>query len=109
VLDLITVKFLHSYVTRPMHAMGFAGLVSIAAGFLSLLATIVMKHVYGTYMTGNPLLLLSGILVLIGVQFISQGLLGEMLTRTYFESQGKPSYAVRTLVNLEKREKRRAA
>jgi glycosyltransferase involved in cell wall biosynthesis len=109
ILDLITVKFLHTYVTRPMHAMGLAGLISMSLGFLSLLATIVMKHVYGTYMTGNPLLLLSAMFVLIGVQFISQGLLGEMLTRTYFESQGKTSYAVRTLVNLEKREKKRAA
>jgi hypothetical protein len=109
VLDLITVKFLHTYVTRPMHAMGFAGMVSIGLGGLSLLATIVMKHVSGTYMTGNPLLLLSAMLVLIGVQFISQGLLGEMLTRTYFESQGKASYTVRTLLNVQQREKRRAA
>jgi glycosyltransferase involved in cell wall biosynthesis len=109
VLDLITVKFLHSYVTRPMHAMGLAGLVSIGMGFISLLATIVMKWVHGTFMTGNPLLLLSAMLVLIGVQFISQGLLGEMMARTYFESQGKPSYSVRTVLNLEAREKRRAA
>ncbi|HYV39778.1 MAG TPA: glycosyltransferase family 2 protein [Gemmataceae bacterium] len=109
VLDLITVKFLHTYVTRPMHAMGFAGMVSIGLGFVSLLTTIVMKWQYGTYMTGNPFLLLSAMLGLIGVQFISQGLLGEMLTRTYFESQGKPSYSVRTVLNLELRERRRAA
>jgi glycosyltransferase involved in cell wall biosynthesis len=109
VLDLITVKFLHSYVTRPMHAMGLAGLVSIGMGFVSLLATIVMKWVHGTFMTGNPLLLLSAMLVLIGVQFISQGLLGEIIARTYFESQGKPSYSVRTVLNLETRERRRAA
>jgi len=109
ILDLITVKFLHSYVTRPMHAMGLAGLVAIGLGFVSLLATIVMKWTHGTFMTGNPLLLLSAMLVLIGVQFISQGLLGEMMTRTYFESQGKPSYSVRTVLNLDSREKRRAA
>jgi glycosyltransferase involved in cell wall biosynthesis len=109
ILDLITVKFLHSYVTRPMHAMGLAGLVAIGLGFVSLLATIVMKWTHGTFMTGNPLLLLSAMLVLIGVQFISQGLLGEMMTRTYFESQGKPSYSVRTVLNLDAREKRRAA
>jgi glycosyltransferase involved in cell wall biosynthesis len=109
VLDLITVTFLHNFVTRPMHAMGMAGLVSIMLGFLSLLTTIVMKHVWGTWMTGNPFLLLSAMLVLIGVQFISQGLLGEMLTRTYFESQGKASYTVRTLLNVQQREKRKAA
>jgi len=109
ILDLITVKFLHTYVTRPMHAMGLAGLVAIGLGFVSLLATMLMKWINGTYMTGNPLLLLSAMLVLIGVQFISQGLLGEMVTRTYFESQGKPSYSVRTVLNLEARERRRAA
>ena len=48
-------------------------------------------------------------LVLIGVTFISQGLLGEMMSRTYFESQGKTAYTVRTTLNLEPREKRRAA
>jgi glycosyltransferase involved in cell wall biosynthesis len=109
VLDLITVKFLHSYVTRPMHAMGSVGLASIGLGVLSFLATLVMKHVYGTWLTGNPFLLLSVMLVVIGVQFISQGLLGEMMTRTYFESQGKPSYTVRTVLNLEPRQERRAA
>jgi glycosyltransferase involved in cell wall biosynthesis len=109
ILDLITVKFLHTYVTRPMHAMGLVGLVSIGLGVLSFLTTLLMKHWYGTWLTGNPFLLLSVMLVVIGVQFISQGLLGEMLTRTYFESQGKPSYIVRTVVNLQSRENRREA
>jgi glycosyltransferase involved in cell wall biosynthesis len=111
ILDLITVKFLHSYVTRPMHAMGFAGLISIGLGVVSLLAALFRKYALEdhTSLTRNPLLLLSVMLVVIGVQFISQGLLGEMMTRTYFESQGKPSYAVRTVLNLEKREQRRAA
>jgi glycosyltransferase involved in cell wall biosynthesis len=109
VLDLITVKFLHSYVTRPMHAMGLMGLISIGLGMLSLLATVVMKYTTGQWMTGNPFLLLSAMLVLIGVTFISQGLLGEMMSRTYFESQGKTAYNVRTTLNLEPREKRRAA
>jgi glycosyltransferase involved in cell wall biosynthesis len=108
-LDLITVKFLHTYVTRPMHALGFLGLVSIALGVVSLIATIVMKMTTGLFMTGNPFLLLSAMLVLIGATFISQGLLGEMMSRTYFESQGKTAYAVRTTLNLEPREKRRAA
>jgi glycosyltransferase involved in cell wall biosynthesis len=109
ILDLITVKFLHTFVTRPMHAMGLMGLISIGLGVLSFLTTLVMKYTYGTWLTGNPFLLLSAMLVLIGVQFISQGLLGEMMTRTYFESQGKPSYAVRTVLNLASRDKRRAA
>lgn len=109
VLDLITVKFLHSYLTRPMHVMGTLGLGSMGLGFLSLLATIWMKSYSGTFMTGNPLLLLSVMLELVGVQFISMGLIGELLTRTYFESQGKSSYLVRSTLNLEARPERRAA
>jgi hypothetical protein len=109
VLDLITVKFLHSYLTRPMHVMGLAGLVSIGLGFLSLLATACMKWLGGPFMTGNPLLLFSAMLTLIGVQFISMGLIGELLTRTYHESQGKTPYTVRSVHNLEPRATRRAA
>ena len=61
-------------------------------------------------MTGNPLLLLSALLELVGVQFISMGLLGELLARTYFESQGKSAYVVRATLNLEpQKEQRRAA
>jgi hypothetical protein len=101
VLDLITVKFLHSYLTRPMHVLGLAGLVSMGLGLISLLATVWMKSHAGVFMTGNPLLMLSVMLELIGVQLISMGLLGEVLTRTYFESQGKSSYTVRLTRNLD--------
>jgi glycosyltransferase involved in cell wall biosynthesis len=110
VLDLITVKFLHSYLTRPMHVMGMAGLVSIGLGMLSLLTTVLMKKwLGGPFITGNPLLLLGAMLILIGVQFISMGLIGELLTRTYHESQGKTPYTVRSLLNLEPRESVRKA
>ena len=111
VLDLITVKFLHSYLTRPMHVLGTAGLASMGLGVVSLLATMAMKYLLDppVFMTGNPLLLLSVMLELVGVQFISMGLLGEVLTRTYFESQGKKSYAVRSTLNLEPPATRRAA
>jgi glycosyltransferase involved in cell wall biosynthesis len=108
-LDLITIKFLFSYLTRPMHVMGLLGLVSMGLGVLSLLATIWMKSQYGTFMTGNPLLLLSVFFALIGVQFISMGLLGELLSRTYFESQGKTAYSVRTTLNVNEPAPRRAA
>jgi glycosyltransferase involved in cell wall biosynthesis len=108
-LDLITLKFLHSYLTRPMHVMGFAGLVSMGLGFVSLLAAVGMKWQWNEHLNRNPLLLLSVMLEVIGVQFISMGLLGELLTRTYFESQGKPSYLVRNTLNLEAPINRRAA
>jgi glycosyltransferase involved in cell wall biosynthesis len=109
VLDLITVKFLHSYLTRPMHVMGLAGLVSMGLGLVCLLITIAMKWSSGLWMTGNPLLLLSALLELIGVQLISLGLIGELLTRTYFESQGKTAYTVQTTLNMEDTARRKAA
>jgi glycosyltransferase involved in cell wall biosynthesis len=110
-LDLITVKFLYSYLTRPMHVLGTAGLASMGLGLVSLLATLWMK--YGArntvFLSGNPLLLLSVMLELVGIQFISMGLIGEMLTRTYFESQGKSPYVVRATLNVEPPADRRAA
>jgi hypothetical protein len=110
-LDLITVKFLQSYLTRPMHVMGLAGIISMGLGLVSLLATVWMKyfHTPSVWMTGNPLLLLSVMLEVVGVQFISMGLLGELMARTYFESQGKSAYVVRATLNLEPDQQRQAA
>jgi len=108
VLDLITVKFMHSYLTRPMHVLGLAGLTAMGLGFLALLATIVMR-IGGVDMTGNPLLLFSVLLEVTGVQFISLGLIGEVMTRTYFESQGKRAYAIQDTLNMPRQEVRRAA
>src|SRR5262249_52807639 len=67
VLDLITVKFLHSYVTRPMHVLGTAGLASMGLGFVCFLATLWMKHFYTppVFITGNPLLHLGVMLELL--------------------------------------------
>ena len=110
ILDLITVKFFHSYLTRPMHAFGMTGLITILLSILCLIVTVWMRITPGVDMTGNPLLLLSVMLFVVGIQFISMGLLGEMMSRTYFESQGKNSYGVRTKLNLdEPQEVRRAA
>ena len=80
--------------------MGLAGLFAMFVGMLSLAATVVIKVVDGTSMIRNPLLHLSVMLELIGVQVISMGLLGELVTRTYFESQGKRAYAVRSTLNI---------
>lgn len=101
-LDLITVKFLDAYVTRPMHVFGSGGLLCIAAGILTLCVVILEKLIWSEDMTGNPLLLLSVMLTVIGAQFISIGLLGEMVARTYFESQGKTAYMIRRTINLDK-------
>ncbi len=100
-LDLITVKFLASYQTRPMHLFGLAGLLMLALGLVSLGIAGVMKFTTGPGMTANPLFLIGVMLELMGVQFLSLGLMGEVMTRIYFESQGKPSYRVRETYNLD--------
>jgi len=101
VLDLMTVKFLGSYQTRPMHVFGSLGLGCLALGFLSAAASVVMKYTTGPGMTANPLFLIGAVAALTGVQFLSLGLVGEVLTRVYFESQGKRPYTVRERRNLD--------
>ncbi len=99
-LDLMTVKFQGSYQTRPMHLFGLFGLICMACGFLGVAASLVMKYTTGPGMTANPLFLLGSVAVLAGVQFVSLGLMGEVLARVYFESQGKRPYAIRSCLNL---------
>jgi hypothetical protein len=101
-LDLMTVKFQGSFQTRPMHLFGSFGLVSMLFGFLSVVSSAIMKYTTGPGMTANPLFLLGAVAGLIGVQFVSLGLMGEVLTRIYFESQGKRPYAIRERRNLGK-------
>jgi glycosyltransferase involved in cell wall biosynthesis len=99
-LDLLTVKFLGSYQTRPMHVFGSLGLGCLGLGLLSVVVSVVMKYTGGPGMTANPLFLLGAVAALTGVQFLSLGLMGEVLTRVYFESQGKRPYEVREKRNL---------
>lgn len=100
-LDLMTVKFQGSFQTRPMHLFGGVGLVCMFAGLVSVTASAVMKYTTGPGMTANPLFLLGAVAGLIGVQFVSLGLMGEVLTRVYYESQGKRPYAIRERRNLD--------
>ncbi len=101
-LDLMTVKFQGSFQTRPMHLFGGVGLVCMFAGLLGVVASAVMKYTTGPGMTANPLFLLGAVAGLIGVQFVSLGLMGEVLTRVYYESQGKRPYVVRERRNLDR-------
>lgn len=99
VLDLLTVKFLLSYSTRPLHIFGLIGLGSGGIGSLIALYLSAQKLFYGIEIGGRPLLLLAVLLILIGFQFISMGLLGEMLARTYHESQDKPIYVIKEVLD----------
>lgn len=98
-LDLLTVKFLSGYSTRPIQLFGAVGLLVGIPG-LALTAWLGFQRVVlGVRLADRPLVLLAILLVVVGVQFVSIGLLGEMLVRTYHESQGKPIYRVRALLN----------
>ncbi|MCX6048319.1 MAG: glycosyltransferase family 2 protein [Chloroflexi bacterium] len=97
-LDLITIWFLGSYSTRPIHVFGTAGLLSAGGGFLTLLYLTIVKLFFHQDIGGRPLLLLAILLVVIGVQLITMGLVAEMVIRTYHESQNKPIYIVREVV-----------
>jgi len=79
-LDLITVKFLTGYATRPLHVFGIPGILSLLLGFLIGLYLAVLKYWKGMGIGDRPLLLLSILLIILGLQFISIGLLGEMIT-----------------------------
>ena len=100
ILDLLTVKFLLSYSTKPIQLFGRLGIYTLAAAFLSGGATLYMKLFEHTSMNRNPLLILTSFLLFMGIQFIVLGLLGELNARTYYEAQGKPIYVVRETVNL---------
>ncbi len=93
-LDLVTVKFLISYTKSPMRLFGGIGLACAGFSFVSGAATVAMK-VGGTDMTGNPLLLLTAFAGLAAIQFFSIGMLGELIMRTYYESQDHRPYAIR--------------
>ena len=98
ILDLITVKFLLSFKTRPIQVFGLWGLVSVVLGLLWMLWLVFERQVYSVPMGARPQLFLAVLLMFTGMQFITLGLLGEMLSRTYHESQNKPTYVIREIL-----------
>ena len=105
-LDLITVNFLLRFATRPIQVFGLVGLTSGTIGFLICAYLSIGKLFFPdphkiSLNEHMPLLMLGILLILIGVQFVSMGLLGELIVRTYFESQNKPIYYVREVIGGE--------
>jgi glycosyltransferase involved in cell wall biosynthesis len=98
ILDLLTIKFLGSFSTRPLHIFGGMGLVAIVVSFISAAVAILQKLYLDLNLNRNPLILLTVLLMLTGLQFIFMGLLAEMLARTYHESQNKPIYIIRKII-----------
>lgn len=101
ILDLITVKFLLSYATRPIQVFGLLGFVSGSVGFLIALVMTIQRQFFGVPLADRPLLFLAILLIFVGIQFVSLGLIAELQARTYHESQQKPVYYVREVVTAK--------
>lgn len=101
ILDLLTVKFLLSYSTRPIQVFGLMGVVSGGIGFLLALLLTIQRQFFGVPLADRPLLLLAIMLIFIGFQFVSLGLIAELQARTYHESQNKAVYFVRSVFRKE--------
>ena len=100
-MDLLTVWFMNKFLTRPMYVFGFIGIISIISSFIMSSYLIVLKFL-GESIGNRPLLIFALILGIAGVQLFSFGLLGELLMRTYHESQNRPIYRVREIKSMKK-------
>jgi glycosyltransferase involved in cell wall biosynthesis len=106
ILDLITIKFLSSFSTKPIYVFGGLGGICLLGSFLSGLAVLYYKFLYtpSLPMNRNPLLIISLILMTTAIQFVLMGLLAEILVRTYHESQDRPIYVIDKIYDPASRE-----
>jgi glycosyltransferase involved in cell wall biosynthesis len=103
ILDLITVKFLGSYSTKPIYIFGGVGGICGLGAVISGLFVLYQKFISAGHlaMNRNPLLILTAILIITSVQFILMGLLAEIMVRTYHESQNRPTYVIKEIVGTQ--------
>ncbi len=105
IFDLMTIKFMASYQTKPLYVFGWAGLLTFAVSLLCGLFAFLMKYASWPHHADfiqTPLPVLAMVLIVLGVQFFLMGLLAEMQVRTYHESQAKAIYAVRERIGFDK-------
>ncbi len=102
ILDLFTVKFLISYSSKPIYLFGGFGIVIMTISAITLLLLLIRRQVFGIGMSQSPFFLVSTTLMIMGFQSILMGLIAELLARTYHESQQKPIYFVRRVINHSK-------
>ena len=102
ILDLVTVKFLLSYSNRPLHVFGLIGMISSSLGFFLLLFLGIQRQFYGIPMGDRPMLMMAVLMIFIGVQFVTIGLISEIQVRTYHESQNKPIYYVKNILREDR-------
>jgi glycosyltransferase involved in cell wall biosynthesis len=102
--DILTIKFMLKYFTRPMHFFGALGLAGTTLGGLTMVYLLIKKIMgYDIIVEHGPLMLAGGMLLLGGLMMFSTGLIGEMMMRTYFESQDRRIYAVREILTRKQR------
>ena len=101
VFDLMTIKFMASYQTKPIYIFGTFGMLAIALSFIAGVWATFLKLWEGVSFILTPLPVIAVVMLAIGVQFLLMGLLAEMLVRTYHESQAKSIYAVREKIGFE--------
>ena len=94
-VDLISVYFFMRFFNRPGHFFGLIGLILSSIGTIMLAYLVAIKLYYGVDIGDRPLLIAGTLLVVVGVQFISLGVIGEILSRTYYASSNEKSYLVR--------------
>jgi len=104
ILDLFTVKFLSSYANKPIYLFGGAGFVFFIISFLILAYLVIRRLAFDEHLIRSPLLLMTVMLFILGFQSILMGLIAELLVRTYHESQSKPTYTVRRVLNVRQTE-----
>jgi glycosyltransferase involved in cell wall biosynthesis len=97
-LDLITIKFLESFSTKPIYVFGGLGFLCLFGSFVSGVVVLYMKAAMNFSMNRNPLLIVSTMLMTTAIQFVLMGLLAEILVRTYHESQNRPTYVIEQIV-----------
>ncbi|NEO98313.1 MAG: glycosyltransferase family 2 protein [Symploca sp. SIO2E9] len=103
-LDLLTIFFIKKFLTRPMHVFGLLGIISFMAGSILGIYLTFLKFALSENIGDRPLLILVVVLLLTGVQLFCFGLLGELIMRTYHESQDKPIYRVREVVGKDSKD-----
>jgi len=101
-LDLVTIKYLSSYSTKPIYFFGKAGFYSFILGFITFLLALYFKFFLQASFIQTPLPTLTAIFIIIGIQFILIGLVADLVMRNYYETQGKPIYLIKEKINFNK-------
>lgn len=99
ILDIITIKFLISYSKKPMQIFGLMGFFAALIGIILTIWLLVQRVFFEISLSDRPLFILSIFIILVGIQLITMGLLGEIIMRTYHESTGKPTYVIKNILD----------